>query len=118
MNWGFLRLMISNVANFIVSLIIGARITDYTSGMQRYSTNLVKNIINDLHSQIYEIQIEAIRQAHLRGFKIKEIPITFANRKKGKSKLTPNEVKGFISQILKSFLFRRKIQTNYYSQSP
>jgi hypothetical protein len=65
-----------------------------------YSTNLVKNIIRDLHSQTYEIQIETIRQAHLQGFKIKETPITFTNRKKGKSKLALNEIKQFISYIL------------------
>ncbi len=67
--------------------------------MRCYSTSLVKNILGDLHSQTYEIQIETIRQAHLRNFKIREIPITFTNRKKGKSKLAINEIKQFISYV-------------------
>jgi dolichol-phosphate mannosyltransferase len=68
--------------------------------MRCYSTKLVKGIINDLHSHTYEIQIETIRQASLRKFRIKEAPITFVNRKKGKSKLTFNEVRDFLSYIL------------------
>ncbi len=99
-DWSIVRRAISKLANFLASLLIRAKIHDYTSGMRCYSTNLIKSILGDLHSQTYEIQIETIRQAHLRKFKIKEIPITFTNRKKGKSKLTVNEIKQFISYIL------------------
>jgi dolichol-phosphate mannosyltransferase len=99
MDWSLVRLAISKVANFIASRLIGETICDYTSGMRCYSSKLVSNIINDLHSETYEIQIETIRQAHLRKFKIGEVPITFANRKKGKSKLSFNEVKQFVSYI-------------------
>jgi len=100
-NWSPLRRIISKIANRIASLVVGARIRDYTSGFRCYSTTLIRNILPHLHSQTYEIQIETIRQAHLRGFKIKERPITFVNRKKGKSKLTLNEIKGFAWYILK-----------------
>jgi len=99
-DWSFARLAISKIANSLASVLIGETIHDYTSGMRCYSSKLVKNIINDLHSETYEIQIETIRQAHLRGFKIGEVPITFTNRKKGKSKLSLNEVTQFISYML------------------
>jgi dolichol-phosphate mannosyltransferase len=99
LNWSVVRLAISKVANLIASFIIGEKISDYTSGLRCYSMSLVRNIIGELHSQTYEIQIETIRQAHIRNYKIKEIPITFANRKKGKSKLTFNEIKQFISYV-------------------
>lgn len=104
-DWSNLRLVISKIANFIASIRIGAGISDYTSGFRCYSLDLIKKIIKDLHSQTYEIQIETIRQAHLKGFKIKETPITFTNRKRGKSKLTFNEIKEFLSYIL----FKRPI---------
>jgi dolichol-phosphate mannosyltransferase len=99
-DWSALRLVISKIANIVASIRIGARISDYTSGFRCYSLDLIKKIINDLHSQTYEIQIETIKQAHLKGFKIRETPITFTNRKRGKSKLTFNEIKGFLSYIL------------------
>jgi dolichol-phosphate mannosyltransferase len=98
-DWSLARLAISKIANFMASRLIGETICDYTSGMRCYSSKLVSNIINDLHSETYEIQIETIRQAHLRGFKIGEVPITFANRKKGKSKLSFNEITQFVSYI-------------------
>ena len=103
-DWSAIRLGISKIANLITSLVIGAKTSDYTSGMRCYSLKLIKSIINDLHSQTYEIQIETIRQAYLKGFKIKETPITFVNRKRGKSKLTLNEIKQFISYMLRVVL--------------
>lgn len=98
-DWSVIRLGVSKIANLLTKLRINAKINDYTSGMRCYSAKLVRNMINDLHSQTYEIQIETIRQAYLRKFKIKEVPITFVNRKKGKSKLTFNEIKDFLSYI-------------------
>jgi dolichol-phosphate mannosyltransferase len=107
--WNILRLMISRIANFIAYTVIGAKISDYTSGFRCYSTNLIRKIINDLHSQTYEIQIETIRQTHLRKLEIKEVPVTFVNRKKGKSKLSLNEIEQFLSYILlKSAITRRR----------
>ncbi len=100
-NWSLFRLVTSRIANLVASSLIRAGIRDYTSGLRCYSTKIVKEIVNDLHSQTYEIQIETIRQASKKKFAIKEIPITFVNRKKGKSKLTPNEIREFISYILK-----------------
>jgi dolichol-phosphate mannosyltransferase len=103
--WGAGRFLISKVANLVTRFRIEARISDYTSGMRCYSTRLVKGIVSDLHSQTYEIQIETIRQANLRGYKIKDVPIVFVNRKKGKSKLTMNEIRDFLTYI---FNFNRK----------
>lgn len=99
-HWPAIRRLLSKIANSIASMIVGAGICDYTSGMRCYSTKLVRNIISSLHSQTYEIQIETIRQAHKRDFRIKEIPITFINRKRGKSKLSMNEISDFLTYIL------------------
>lgn len=100
LNWSFFRLLTSKIANLVASLIIRAGVNDYTSGMRCYSADLLRCIINDIHSRTYEIQLETIRQASLRKFKIKETPITFVNRKIGKSKLTFNEIKDFLSYIV------------------
>jgi dolichol-phosphate mannosyltransferase len=98
-NWSLFRLMTSRVANLIASVLVKAKIHDYTSGLRCYSTKLVRAIVADLHSQTYEIQIETVRQACRKKFNVREVPMTFVNRKRGKSKLTPNEIKEFISYI-------------------
>jgi dolichol-phosphate mannosyltransferase len=100
-NWSLFRLVTSRIANLIASIRIRANIHDYTSGLRCYSTNLVRAIVADLHSQTYEIQIETVRQACAKKFDVREVPMTFVNRKRGKSKLTPNEIREFISYIMK-----------------
>jgi dolichol-phosphate mannosyltransferase len=100
-NWSLLRLITSHVANLIASIRVKARIHDYTSGLRCYSTSLVRAMVSDLHSQTYEIQIETIRQASKRRFDVREIPMTFVNRKKGKSKLSLNEIREFLTYILR-----------------
>ena len=106
-NWSITRLLISRVANLISSALIEADIHDYTSGLRCYSTELVKNMINDLHSETYEIQEETIRQAKIKGFAVKEVPMIFINRKKGKSKLSKKEIQEFISYTFNVLLSRK-----------
>jgi dolichol-phosphate mannosyltransferase len=118
-NWSMVRKLISRAANLLLaspllssSFLMGKRargtsINDYTSGLRCYSTDLVRQIVNDLHSQTYEIQIETIRQSYRRAFEIRETPITFVSRKRGKSKLTINEIKEFSFYILRKVVLKR-----------
>jgi dolichol-phosphate mannosyltransferase len=106
-NWSLSRLLISRVANLISSALISADIHDYTSGLRCYSTDLVKHMINDLHSETYEIQEETIRQARIKGFSVKEVPMIFINRKRGKSKLSQKEIREFLSYTFNVFIARK-----------
>jgi len=106
-NWSFFRLVTSHAANLMASILVKAKIHDYTSGLRCYSTKLVRSMVGDLHSETYEIQIETIRQARKRKFDVREVPMIFVNRKKGKSKLTQNEIRGFLSYIMKIGLERK-----------
>jgi dolichol-phosphate mannosyltransferase len=107
-NWSLLRLMTSHIANLVASILVKAKIHDYTSGLRCYSTNLVRSMVGDLHSETYEIQIETIRQARKRKFDVREVPMVFVNRKKGKSKLTFTEVQSFLIHIAKIALGKGK----------
>jgi len=106
-NWSLSRLLISRVANLMSSALIASDIHDYTSGFRCYSTKLVKHMINDLHSETYEIQEETIRQACIKGFAVKEVPMIFVNRKKGKSKLSQKEIQEFLSYTFNVLLARK-----------
>jgi dolichol-phosphate mannosyltransferase len=99
-----IRRFISRIANLVAAIAVGTRMHDCTSGFRCYSINYVKEVLGNLHSQTYEIQIETLRQARMNGFKIKETPITFVNRKKGKSKLTITEIQAFLAYVLKTAL--------------
>jgi dolichol-phosphate mannosyltransferase len=102
--WPMSRKIISKTANAIARGSLGLKFKDCTSGFRCYSTDFLKEAISHLHSHTYEIQIETVRQAALRSFNVKETPIVFVNRKKGKSKLTWTEIKSYISYTFKATL--------------
>jgi dolichol-phosphate mannosyltransferase len=100
--WPFTRKMISKSANLIARASLGLKLKDCTSGFRCYSTKFLEETIGNLHSHTYEIQIETVRQASLRKFKVKETPILFVNRKRGKSKLSWTEIKSYLSYTVKA----------------
>ena len=100
--WPFTRKVISQTANFIAKLSLGLKPRDCTSGFRCYSTKFLRATIGNLHSHTYEIQIETVRQALLRNFNVKETPILFVNRKRGKSKLSWTEIKSYLTYTLKA----------------
>src|SRR5208283_554185 len=100
--WPFTRKVISRIANFIAKLSLGLKPHDCTSGFRCYSTKFLRAAIGNLHSHTYEIQIETIRQALLRNFDVKETPILFVNRKRGKSKLSWTEIESYLTYTLKA----------------
>jgi dolichol-phosphate mannosyltransferase len=100
--WSFGRKVISRGANFLARSMLKMQLQDCTSGFRCYSTRFLREAIDCLHSHTYEIQIETIKQAHLKGFKAAEVPIAFVNRKRGKSKLSLVEIRSFVSYLLKT----------------
>lgn len=103
-NWPTKRRLISRGANIIAAFVTGKKTKDCTSGFRCYSRGFVDRVLPSLHSTTYEIQIETVRQARLNRFRIREIPITFVDRKKGKSKLSKDEILAFLTYIAKSIV--------------
>jgi dolichol-phosphate mannosyltransferase len=100
--WNLRRLMISKAANKTTAKIVALPVDDLTSGFRCYSRKYVEQVLPELHSQTYEIQIETLRQARIHRANVAEVPITFTNRKMGKSKLTNNEILSYLMYILKT----------------
>jgi len=100
--WPLARRVISRTANTLARSIARLKLNDCTSGFRCYSTEFLKAAIGNLHCTTYEIQIEVAKQARLQGFGIKEAPVLFVNRKRGKSKLSASEISGFFSYIFKA----------------
>jgi dolichol-phosphate mannosyltransferase len=100
--WNLRRLMISKAANKTTAKIVALPVHDLTSGFRCYSREYVEQVLPELHSETYEIQIETLRQARIHRATVAEVPITFTNRKMGKSKLTNNEILSYLMYILKT----------------
>lgn len=83
-----LRKLITYLANLYITLILGIKVKDCNSGFRCFKRKVLESInVEKLQSKGPSIVQEVLFKAHLKGFKIKEIPITFVERKKGKSKL-------------------------------
>ena len=105
--WPLTRKIISRSANVFARGVLGLKLHDCTSGYRCYSTSFLSKTIGYLHSQTYDIQIETIKQAHSQGFKIREVPVIFVNRKQGKSKLSLKEVENYVSYIFKNVIYTK-----------
>ena len=71
--------------------ILGIPIKDLTSGFKCFNKRVLESIdLDNIQSDGYSFQIELTYKALNSGFKIKEIPITFSERKLGISKFSKN----------------------------
>ncbi|MFN7170049.1 MAG: polyprenol monophosphomannose synthase, partial [Candidatus Omnitrophota bacterium] len=87
-NWSFWRRLLSWGANFYVRIITRMPIYDATSGFKCFQRKVLEEIaIEKIRSQGYAFQIEMNYFVWRKKFRIKEIPIIFSERSRGKSKL-------------------------------
>ena len=88
-NWSFFRKCISMGGSLYSRLILGLKICDLTGGFKCFRSHVLKTIdVNNLKSSGYSFQVETTYKTFLNGFKIKEIPIIFEDRRVGQSKMS------------------------------
>ena len=101
-NWPLNRILISYGASLYVRFITFMPIKDCTAGFVCYKREVLENInLNKIHFIGYAFQIEMKYRAWRKGFRLKEIPITFVDRKEGHSKMTKGIVKEAILGVWK-----------------
>lgn len=101
-NWPLNRILISYGASVYVRLITWMPVKDCTAGFVCYSRKVLEGInLDGIRFIGYAFQIEMKYRAWKKGFKIREIPITFIDRKEGQSKMTKGIVKEAILGVWK-----------------
>ncbi|MBI1935300.1 polyprenol monophosphomannose synthase [Candidatus Woesearchaeota archaeon] len=84
----FVRRIVTHFANLYIRVVLGLRVRDCNSGFRCFKKEVLERIkAKKLESRGPSIVQEVLFKAHLKGFMIKEIPITFTDRTKGVSKL-------------------------------
>ena len=87
-NWGLIRKLISRGGSLYSRLILGYPTNDWTGGFNGWKAPVLKAMgLNQIQSNGYSFQIELKYKAQKNGFKPLEIPILFADRKVGQSKM-------------------------------
>jgi len=85
---GMVRELITKLSNLYIRLLLGLKVKDCNSGFRCFRREVLEAIdIDKIESKGATIVQEVLFKAHLKGFKIKEVPITFTERAEGKSKL-------------------------------
>ncbi len=102
LGWGFHRKMISRIANLLTSLLFGIwNARDMTGSFRLYKLSVLKDITQNVSSSGYAFQMETYVRAKQKGYKVMEYPITFVDRRFGKSKLGISEILKFICSLWK-----------------
>jgi len=88
-NWPITRLILSYGANIYARVVTGLPVTDATGGFKCFRRNVLETIdLDRVGSEGYSFQIEMSLRAWRGGFSIGEIPIVFADRDVGESKMS------------------------------
>jgi dolichol-phosphate mannosyltransferase len=87
--WGLARRIISQGGSLYARTILGIPVRDLTGGFKCFRREVLESI--DLHTVQctgYAFQIELTYRTLRRGFRVKEVPIVFEDRRVGQSKMS------------------------------
>lgn len=88
-NWALSRKIISIGGSLYARIILGVPYRDLTGGFKCFRRETLAAIdLDGVHSEGYSFQIEMTYRVHKKGLRIREIPIVFADRLGGKSKMS------------------------------
>jgi dolichol-phosphate mannosyltransferase len=88
-NWGLVRRLISAGGSLYARVLLQVNVRDLTGGFKCYRRAVLEAIdLDAIESKGYAFQIETTYRALRAGFKVVEVPITFADREVGGSKMS------------------------------
>jgi dolichol-phosphate mannosyltransferase len=88
-NWGPLRRVVSRGGCWYARRVLGVRVRDLTGGFKCFRREVLEHIdLASIRSQGYAFQVELTYRALQAGFRVREVPITFTERRAGSSKMS------------------------------
>ena len=88
-NWPIGRIVMSYYASVYVRMVLGMKVYDTTAGFKCYSRKVLETIdLDNVQMKGYGFQVEMKYTAYKLGFKVREVPIIFINRRLGTSKMS------------------------------
>lgn len=100
-NWPVDRIMLSRGASFYVQLITWMPVHDPTAGFICYHRRVLETIdLDQIRFVGYAFQIEMKFASWTLGFRIREVPILFADRVEGVSKMSKSIVREAIGGVI------------------
>lgn len=101
------RILLSRVANMVARMLLGLKAKDATAGFRLYRREVLLSIpLETIFSSGYSFLVEMLFLCQRRGWQIGEVPIIFEDRRKGKTKISRQEVLKAQYTVLRLFLRR------------
>jgi len=110
----FLRKILSKSGTFFARVLLGLKISDPLSGYFLVKRDVFKELSSEINAKGFKILLQIVgRNSNL---KIKEIPYSFSERKKGSTKLNEEVAIDFLSELF-SLRFKKKISSRFVRYS-
>jgi len=110
-NWGLGRRLVSRFGSLYARIILGVGIHDLTGGFKCFRRTVIEEIgLEQITTKGYAFQIETTYRALKAGCRVVEVPIVFAEREAGSSKMSRGIVLEAVTKVptlrLRSLLSR------------
>ena len=93
LHWGPERKALSWGANTTAHLILGLNARDCTAGFRCYRRSVLESVdLEAIRADGYSYLIEMLFHCQRLGFSVGEVPIVFADRRRGRSKISRSEI--------------------------
>ena len=87
-DWGLLRRVLSRGGSLYARAVLGVPVRDLTGGFKCFRRVVLETVeLDRLHAEGYGFQVELTYRALQAGFRVREIPIVFRERRVGRSKM-------------------------------
>jgi dolichol-phosphate mannosyltransferase len=103
-SWSLVRIVNSRVANFVARKLVGIAdgVNDVTGGFKAIRREALEKIdLSSLNVKGYIFQVSLLHAFLSHGFQVTEVPITFANRQYGTSKMKMHDIIEFLYRAYK-----------------
>jgi dolichol-phosphate mannosyltransferase len=88
-DWGLGRRVVSRGGSLFARTVLGLRVNDLTGGFKAWRATILGSLPFDgIHAGGYVFQIEMTYRASRAGARVAEVPITFRDRRVGRSKMS------------------------------
>ena len=88
-DWGLVRRAVSSGGSWYARLLLGVPVRDLTGGFKCFHRAVLEALdLDAVHAKGYAFQIELTYRARRKGFRVTEVPIRFADRTHGGSKMS------------------------------
>ncbi len=110
-NWPKSREILSRCGNLYTRVVLGISLRDATGGYRAYRRAVLEEVrYEEVASQGYCFQVELAWRVVRAGFRVVEVPIRFAERERGESKMSGSIVREALTRVTVWGLTHRRKQ--------